>query len=87
MQLRAPLGLVDADGRLFGVFVGPPKDDSTWPDVTEGVRAALGIAKKKLSFKRKLDRRGRFKTIAVGLSYGGGQTVSFCLSLRASIHS
>ena len=65
MQLREPLGLVDADGRLFGVFVGPPKGDSTWPDVTEGVRAALGSAKKKLSFKRKPDRRGPFKTIAV----------------------
>ncbi len=72
---RSPIGLTDAEGRLFGVFVGPPAGDSTWAQVTAGVRVAMQHAKQRLRFKKKLDRRGRFKTIAVGLSYGGGQTV------------
>ncbi len=72
---RSPLGLVDAEGRLFGVFVGPPTGDPTWAQVSTGVRVAMQRAKQRLRFKKKLDRRGTFKTIAVGLSYGGGQTV------------
>ena len=35
----------------------------------------MQVAKGRLSFKRKPDRRGPFKTVATGLSYGGGQMV------------
>ena len=58
------------------MFVGPPKGDPTWAEVTEGVRVAMQTAKKRLSFKKKPDRRCPFKTVAVGLSHGGGQVVS-----------
>ncbi|KAI0795175.1 hypothetical protein BC629DRAFT_1286708, partial [Irpex lacteus] len=69
-----PLGLVDSAGRVIGVFVGPPTGDPTWPAVMKGVEAALAEAKRTLRFSKKQDRRGTFKTIAAGLSYGGGQT-------------
>lgn len=72
---RTPLGLVDSAGRVIGVFVGPPTGDPTWPAVMKGVEAALAEAKRTLRFSKKQDRRGTFKTIAAGLSYGGGQTV------------
>ena len=36
---------------------------------------ALATAERKLKFRSKRDRRGWFKTIASGISYGGGQRV------------
>ncbi|KAI0682361.1 hypothetical protein BC835DRAFT_1424521 [Cytidiella melzeri] len=70
---RNTLGLVDTEDLLFGVLVGPPAGDKTWPSVVMEVERCMARAKHYLRFKKKQDRQGRFMTIAAGLSYGGGQ--------------
>lgn len=76
IMIRSTLGLVDDSNRVIGIFVGPPEGDVTWSSVHEGVRVALADAKRRMLFTQRRDRRGTFKTIAAGLSYGGGQRVS-----------
>ena len=75
------MGLTDEDDRVIAVFVGPPSGDDTWPNVVEGARAAMADAKRNIRFSGKQDRRGEFKTVATGLSYGGGQMVSISFFL------
>ena len=69
------MGLTDSCDRLFAVFVGGPDGDESWPAVVEGAQEALSCAKRSIRFSWKQDRRGTFKTVATGLSYGGGQMV------------
>lgn len=68
--------------------MGPPAGDTTWPTVVKGVEVALADAKRAIRFSKKQDRRGTFKTIATGLSYGGGQMVrrwqNFCSNVLSN---
>ena len=73
--------LTSKDNEIFAALPGRPVDDPTWEATTQGVIAALQRAERKLRFSSKRDRRGRFKTIASGVSYGGGQKVSNTVSL------
>ena len=67
----------DSLGRVVAVLAGRPIGDKTWDDTVCGVRLAMSTAKAALKFKNKCDRRGPFRTIAVGVSYGGGQRVRY----------
>ena len=80
-MFRTTLGLVDTSDRVVVIFVGPPAGDVTWHSVHEGVRVALADAKRRMRFTQRRDRRGTFKTVAAGLSYGGGQRVRESLIL------
>ena len=51
-------------------------NDPTWQESTAELLKAVDEAGKKLVLDGREDRRGDFKTIAYGVSYGGGQTVS-----------
>lgn len=77
--------MVDKNARAFGLLAGRP-NDPTWDDTVEGAAEAIRCAKEKLIFDKKEDRRAfepdkdqdtePFRTIADGVSYGNGQTVS-----------
>ena len=58
---------------MFGV--GPPANDDTWQTLLNEFMDALREAQGKLRFGPG-DRRGSFQTVAVGISYGGGEMVS-----------
>ena len=68
--------LTSKTGEIFGTLPGRPVNDPTWDGVMRGVVAAIERAKRRLKFGKKQDRRGTFRTIASGVSYGGGQRVS-----------
>ena len=70
-----PTVLTSKEGRLFSALPGRPLNDPTWDETTAGVEAALQRAEMRLQFRNKWDRRGAYKTIASGISYGGGQKV------------
>lgn len=70
-----PTVLTSKEGKVFGALPGRPVNDSTWDENNAGVVRALERAAQKLKFSSKRDRRGTFRTIASGISYGGGQKV------------
>lgn len=83
----APLLLTDRNQQVVAIFAGFPVEDKTWGECVDGVQAAINTLGKELRFgaNRCLpkpsngsgeNRRGGFKTVAVGISFGGGQTVS-----------
>ena len=67
--------LTDEEERIFVFGVGPPANDDTWQTLLNEFMDALRDAQSKLRFGSG-DRRGSFQTVAVGISYGGGEMVS-----------
>ena len=67
--------ILDKEGRIIAFGVGPPLNDATWAAAVEEFLKAMEIARSKLKFNKHGDRRGPFKTVAAGVSYGGGQKV------------
>ncbi|KAI0045266.1 hypothetical protein FA95DRAFT_1583417 [Auriscalpium vulgare] len=55
---------------------GRPDGDASWPDVERSADAELDDVLKNCKFTRKQlrSRRGRYPTLSMGFSYGGGQT-------------
>ncbi len=85
------MGLEDTQGRLFMVMAGRPVDDPNWPVVMKGVDDAFVEAEEEahsglcktcqgLSWEdhcsKCFNRRGPFKCIDVGVSFGNGRKVS-----------
>ena len=52
--------------------------DPTWQESATELLKAIDEAGHKMVFTARDDRRGDFDTVAFGVSYGGGQTVSRC---------
>ena len=77
IYLRTCHPLVDSEKRAVGVMGGMPKDVH-WDDLQLEAAHEIENARTLLSFKDKEThhRRGDFPAIAVGVSYGGGQSVS-----------
>ena len=71
---RSSHGLADRNSYVFGLLAGHP-DDPSWMASMEACAEAIRVAKTKLNFGNRVDRRGSFKTVAFGVSYGGGQKV------------
>jgi hypothetical protein len=71
-----PVPLVDANGHVFAVLVGQPKDPAYTASTCKAYDAIIreGIAASFLS-SMKHHHRGLFAAINVGLSYGQGQVV------------
>ena len=68
--------LVDHDLVGYAVRASPP---ANYGDVIQGVTAAIEKLDRTLKFckpSEKQLRRGNFRTVSFGCSYGGGQTVS-----------
>ena len=72
---RHPFVIVDEHRRVLAVPVGRPVGDSTWDNTVDRVVAAFGVAGREFKFPKVGDRRGKYNTFAVGVSYGGGQKV------------
>ena len=83
--------LVDADDRIIGALAGAPRDQEDFKEVISEVEALLdvtaptvkartcGPCKDKVwddQCRKCRQRRGKFSTLSIGISYGGGQTVS-----------
>lgn len=68
---------------MLGGYPGTPE---SWKICRAEATEAMEKAAKQLEFPRQGDRRGPFRTIAVGVSYGGGQTVSNRGMLSARAH-
>lgn len=77
-----PILLVDDDDRIIAVLAGRPIGDGTWEGVVREFDATMKVAHNELRFGKRCDRRGNFRTIATGVSYGGGQTVRLTSALQ-----
>ena len=88
--------LVDAEERIIGALAGAPRDQEDFNGVISDVETLLnatapGVKTRKCGpckdrgwddqCRKCRERRGNFKTLSVGISYGGGQTVSNMRSL------
>lgn len=80
--------ITDREGRIVVILVGRPAGDATWDAALQGVQEALAETAAALRFGDSQflparsssvteNRRGDFRTAAVGVSYGGGQKVSW----------
>ena len=93
---RDPVVLTDQEDRIIAILAGQPADDESFSQVIVGTEAVMatvaptirargcGICRGKDWVKqcRKCrERRGDFKAISVGVSYGGGQIVRTCFLL------
>lgn len=66
--------LVDDDNLIVGALVGFPDNKTYHDDVKEFVKVVTQ-AGKELKFGKAVNTRGSYNTIAIGVSYGGGQMV------------
>ncbi|KAJ3523318.1 hypothetical protein NM688_g8750 [Phlebia brevispora] len=86
---RKSIVLVDREGHVFGVLVGQPGGDESWPDIVNNAHQVMLRLSSSIHIplckKCKMlppeehckdcgNRRGHFSCIACGVSYGGGQT-------------
>ena len=64
---------------MIGSLAGRPWE--RWDKVSKGAAGEIRAARKECTFTAKQNdhRRGRFPALAVGISYGGGQKVSYPL--------
>lgn len=88
--VRKPVAIVDTSGRVIAVLAGRPVGCLTWDESVRKVEEAIATAGSNFEFPATQDRRGKFRTFAVGVSYGGGQMVCpviyICLSFCLTIH-
>lgn len=70
---QTPTLLIDEDREVCSVLGGFPGLPEVWKGVRAEANDAVAEAGKSLRFSKHGDRRGPFRTIAVGVSYGGGQ--------------
>ena len=72
-----PTVLTSTEEYVFVALPGRPLNDPTWDTTTAGVEAAFRKAEVSLRFSKRRDRRGRYNTVASGISYGVGQKVRY----------
>ncbi|THU93006.1 hypothetical protein K435DRAFT_670982 [Dendrothele bispora CBS 962.96] len=67
--------ITDVKGRVIAVIVGAPANANDWESVTKTAAEVINNAGHELSLDGKYvnHRRGQFRVIPVGISYGGGQ--------------
>lgn len=78
---RSILRILDEESRIVGFGVPPPADEegrTSWHETITQFTDVMTKAREALNnIHCKRDRRGKFRIMAVGISYGGGQKVSF----------
>ncbi|KAH9920760.1 uncharacterized protein B0H18DRAFT_956896 [Fomitopsis serialis] len=82
-----PQVITDQEGRIVIALAGRPVGDPTWSDAIEGLtEAAKKVAVDTGLYKRTWShRRGTYPTVAMGVSYGGGQRSPQPLALPPGI--
>ncbi|KAH9483212.1 hypothetical protein JR316_0005316 [Psilocybe cubensis] len=69
-----PTAIVDSDDRIIGVVANHP-DDKDWAQLMQEAADALESHRDSVSQNDLIHRRGAFKALRCGVSYGGGQEV------------
>ena len=69
---RETLLILDEEGRIIAIAVGPFEDPEVWQQLIDNWLKKAQWAKENMRFPDEEDRRGPFKTITIGISYGGG---------------
>lgn len=71
---KTPIPILDRLGRIFGICAGTPEDED-WDTVHQDAAAHIQTARGECNFPklRGVPLRGRFATMAAGVSFGGGQ--------------
>lgn len=66
--------MLSKDGSVFGQLAGQPRD---WDDMNDSMMKVFDIVGQSYTFKPGdlESRRGKFPSVACGISYGGGQKV------------
>ncbi|KAJ3550466.1 hypothetical protein NM688_g5072 [Phlebia brevispora] len=84
---RDTVALLDNKVHVLGLLAGGPKDPTYWNDAVPSATRAMCRAAKTLNFPLKalLNRREAYPSVAVGVSFGGGQRVPG--NLRHSKHN
>ena len=86
---RTPKVVVDAQGRIVVAMAGRPKKEVSWGKSMDGLEDFLAETKEKMRLvcescrtkspdehcKACSNRRGDFRAVSFGLSFGGGQSV------------
>ena len=90
ITFRDPVVITDEGDRIIAILAGQPIDDESFSEVISGTEAVMASVAPSIrargcsSCRNKAwteqcqkcrERRGDFKAISVGVSYGGGQTV------------
>ncbi|KAI0685212.1 hypothetical protein C8T65DRAFT_592686 [Cerioporus squamosus] len=72
---RTPLPLLDAEGHVFAVLAGSPRDEASWSTAVRDATKAMQDLEAEYRFpaNAKPNRRGPYPSATVGVSYGGGQ--------------
>jgi hypothetical protein len=84
---RTPRPIVDGQDRIIAALAGQPNDPQ-WDGVSDGAAKDIHNVGEACSFtaKQEKHRRGSFPALAVGVSFGGGQQISFYrLNLTAPV--
>jgi len=71
--LSTPVAILDADDRIIAVLAGRPSAND-WDQVHTHMSSLLEQAGAK-AVPTRCERRGKFTSLSVGVSYGGGQSV------------
>ena len=75
IYLRETLLILDQDGRIVAIGIGQMEDPEAWQEFIDDWLKDMEWAKANIRFPAEEDRRGPFKTVTCGISYGGGQKV------------
>ena len=72
---RAPVAIVDLEGRIFGIMAGAPPDED-WEETHQAAARLLENAGRECRLPKNSahHRRGEFTTLRCGFSHGGGST-------------
>lgn len=72
------IGLVDENDNILAKCLGRPANDPTWMGTCERALDAMNRARDMVNRPQRPaeGRRGTFKSLFTGYSFGGGQTVS-----------
>lgn len=78
--------IVDKNNRIFAVLAGQ-QNDSSYADAADEALELIMLEGEQAAFARgeKSHRRGQFPALAVGISYGKGQTQP--MNLRNGVHA
>lgn len=74
---RDSYAIVDREGRVISVLAGKPRDGK-WDSLMKELEEAIAKAREKMSFSKKQKKhvRGKFPSVSVGNSFGGGSKVN-----------
>jgi hypothetical protein len=76
-QDRTPTSVLDKQEHIIAVLAGWPANGS-WDSITQDISQNIEAAHLECKFSKNAEkhRQGNYWALSIGISYGGGQTVS-----------